>query len=70
MVYFKTKNPNFCYIWEGLRRDNVRKFYDRLVEFMTVWYNILPLGTVCGHLVYNFSSFWYVWTQNNLATLA
>jgi hypothetical protein len=31
--------------------------------------NLQPFGIVCGHLVHLFP-FWYVWTKENLATLA
>jgi hypothetical protein len=44
-------------------------FYGRLVQFMTIWYNIWPFGIVCGHLVYTLFLFWYVWAKKNLATL-
>jgi hypothetical protein len=35
---------------------------------MAIWFNVLPIGVVCGPLVY-FFPFWYVWTKKNLATL-
>jgi hypothetical protein len=45
---------------------NVVIFYDHLEYFTAIWYNLLPFGIVCGHLVF---TFWYVWTKKNLATL-
>jgi hypothetical protein len=36
--------------------ENVRILYERLVYFVTIRYNILPLGIVCVYLVY-FSRF-------------
>jgi hypothetical protein len=31
---------------------NIGKFYDHLLYFMAFWYNLCPLGIVCGHLLY------------------
>jgi hypothetical protein len=31
---------------------NVGMFYDHLEYFMAIWYNLWPLGIVCGHLLY------------------
>jgi hypothetical protein len=53
---------------EGLGLENVGIFYDHLEYFMAIWYNLLPSGIVCGHLVQIFTV-WYVWTKINLATL-
>jgi hypothetical protein len=32
--------------------ENVVIFYDHLLYFTAIWYNLLPFGIVCGHLVY------------------
>jgi outer membrane murein-binding lipoprotein Lpp len=43
-------------------------FYDHLEYFMAVWYNLWPVGIVCGHLVC-FSQFGMFGSRKNLATL-
>jgi hypothetical protein len=48
---------------------NVGIFYDHLECFFAIWYNLLPFGIVCGHLLYVYFPIWYVWTETNLATL-
>jgi hypothetical protein len=52
MVCFQTKNHNFGKNLEGLGMKNVVLFYDHLEYFTAIWYNLWPLGIVCGHLVY------------------
>jgi hypothetical protein len=32
--------------------ENVVRFFDHLVYYTTVWYDLWPLGTVFSHLVY------------------
>jgi hypothetical protein len=54
MVYFQTKNPNLGKILKGLGIENVVTFYDHLKYFTAIWYNLQPLGIVCGHLVHFF----------------
>jgi hypothetical protein len=46
---------------------NVVILYDHLEYFTANWYNLLPFGIFCGHLVY-FLRFG-IWTKKNLATL-
>jgi hypothetical protein len=43
-------------------------FYDHLEYFMAVWYNLWPVGIVCGNLVC-FSQFGMFGSRKNLATL-
>jgi hypothetical protein len=31
---------------------NVGIFYVHFEYFMTIWYNLWPVGIVCGHLLY------------------
>jgi hypothetical protein len=45
MVYFHTKSPNLGQFWRALELENVSLF-------MTIWYNLLPFGIDCSHLVY------------------
>jgi hypothetical protein len=52
MVCFQTKDPNFGYISEGLRMENVVIFYDQLGYFMAIWHNVWQFGIGCGRLVY------------------
>jgi hypothetical protein len=55
MVCFQTKNPNFGKNLEGLRTENVVIFYGHLEYSGTaIWYNLQPVGIVCGHLLYFF----------------
>jgi hypothetical protein len=49
--------------------QNVVIFYDYLEYFTAIWHNLWPVGIVCGHLVYVFVTFWYVWIKKTLATL-
>jgi hypothetical protein len=35
---------------------NVGIFYGHLENFVAIWYNLWPIGIVCGHLLY-FSQF-------------
>jgi hypothetical protein len=51
MVCFENKNINFGKNWEGLEVENVVIFYDHLEYFTAIWYNVLPFGIVCCHLV-------------------
>jgi hypothetical protein len=46
--------------------ENVVIFYDHLECFMGIWYNLWPVGIVCGHFGI-FFTIWYVWTKKNLA---
>jgi hypothetical protein len=32
--------------------ENFVLFYDNLEYLTAIWYNLLPFGVVCGHLVY------------------
>jgi hypothetical protein len=32
--------------------ENVVIFYDHLEYVLVIWYNVRPIGVVCGHLVY------------------
>jgi hypothetical protein len=40
MVCFRTKNPKYGYILEGLWMVNVGLFYDHLEYCMAIWYNL------------------------------
>jgi hypothetical protein len=56
-------------VWGGaLGMENVVIFFDHLEYYTATWYNVLPFGIVCDHLVH-FITFGYVWTKKNLATL-
>jgi hypothetical protein len=59
MAHFKTKNPNFGSIWEGLAmQDVVTYIYGHLV-YIAANRNILrPFGVFNGYLVFIFP-FWY-----------
>jgi hypothetical protein len=46
MVYFQTKNPNFCNFFEGLRKENVVTFSGHLKYFTAIRYILLPFGNV------------------------
>jgi hypothetical protein len=46
MVYFKTKNPNLGIFWGALEWTML------IYIFTAIWYDLLPLGIVCGNLVF------------------
>jgi hypothetical protein len=48
---FKPKIP-ILVRFGGLGMENVVIFYDHLEYFTAIWYNLLPFGIVCDHLVY------------------
>jgi hypothetical protein len=48
---FKPKIPILVNL-EVLEMENVVLFYYHLEYFTAIWYNLLPFGIVCGHLVY------------------
>jgi sulfite exporter TauE/SafE len=59
MAYFQTKNPNLGKFWRVLQ-------WKMLLHFKALWSCLLPLGMVCGLLIYfmnmylvHFFSFWY-----------
>jgi hypothetical protein len=58
MVYFQTKYIILGKILEGLRSENVDKFYAHWEYFRDIWNIIWPLVTFCVHLV-NYFPFWY-----------
>jgi hypothetical protein len=53
MVYFQTKNPNLGTFLEGLRNENVGKFY------IAFWNVGQPLGISYGNLVHLVVN-WYI----------
>jgi hypothetical protein len=53
MVYFKTKNPNLGKFWEDLE-------WERLVNSMSFWNILWPLGIFYGHLVIYIVAICYV----------
>jgi hypothetical protein len=56
--------------------ENVGIFYDHLQYFTAIWYILLPIGTVCGNLVY-FSRFgmfgrrkiWQPWSCSKMKAI-
>jgi hypothetical protein len=54
--YLIFKNPNLGKIWRALEWKMLVYFKTIWKIFNAIWYNILPFGIVCGHLVY-FSHF-------------
>jgi hypothetical protein len=55
MVYFQTKNPNLGKILEGLRIDNIGKFYAHLEYAMSIWYTLWSIG--------NFVEIWCIFDR-------
>jgi hypothetical protein len=45
MVYIKSKSPNLGIFWRAIE-------WKHLAQIMYIWYNVWPLGIVCGPLVY------------------
>jgi hypothetical protein len=56
MVYFCTKNPQFCYILEGLGLEIFVYFTAIRHIFAAIWYMVWPCCIFCCRLVY-FSNF-------------
>jgi hypothetical protein len=48
---FSNKKSQLGLILNGLEMENVGIFYDHLVYYMAIWYNLWPFGIIYGHLV-------------------
>jgi hypothetical protein len=59
MIYFQTKNTNLGKFWRALH-------WKILVNFMAIWYILVPFGIFYGYLIHfvlslvHFAPFWYV----------
>jgi hypothetical protein len=57
MVCFRTKNPQFGQIFEGLRIKNVGVFYGYLEYFMVIWHMYICILWPLGNVVVT----WYIY---------